>query len=63
MERGRDGEMEREMETQVNDLLASGVPPKGLDRGYALSFGGTEGLMLGRRGWFNAVTKGWFDAG
>ena len=24
-------EMERDMETRVNDLLASGVPPKGLE--------------------------------
>jgi hypothetical protein len=28
----------------------------------AFTFGGTEGLMLGRRGWFDAVTKR-FDAG
>ena len=26
------------------------------------TFGGTEGSMLGRRGWFNAVAKS-FDAG
>ena len=38
------------------EVLASGVPPKG--RGSALTFGGTEGLMLGRRGWFDALTKG-----
>ena len=45
---GRDGETD----TRVKDLLASGVPPKGL------TFGGTEGSMLGRRGWFNALSKG-----
>ena len=26
-------------------------------RGHALTFGGTEGLMLVRREWFNAVSK------
>ena len=25
------------------------------DRGYALTFGGTYGSMLGRRGWFDAL--------
>ena len=56
-ERRRDGETE----TRVKDLLASGVPPKGLEA-RAFTFGGTEGSMLGRRGWFDAVTKR-FDAG
>ena len=37
------------------------VPPKGLEA-RALTFGGTEGSMLGRRGWFDAVSKR-FDAG
>ena len=49
------------VETRVKDLLASGVPPKGLEA-RAFTFGGTEGSMLGRRGWFDAVTKR-FDAG
>ena len=44
------------METQVKDLLASEVTIKG--RGYALTFGGTEGLMVVRRELFNAVSKG-----
>ena len=38
-----------------------GNPPKGLEA-RAFTFGGTEGSMLGRRGWFNAVAKR-FDAG
>jgi hypothetical protein len=41
---------------RVKDLLASGVPPKG--RGYTLTFGGTEGSMMVRREWFDAVSKG-----
>ena len=45
------------METQVNELLDSGVTSN-RTRGYALTFGGTEGSMLGRRGWFDALTKG-----
>ena len=49
-----DGRRDREMDTQVKDLLASRVPPKG---NFALTFGGTEGLMLGRRGWFDALSK------
>ena len=47
---------ERQTDTRVKDLLASGVPPKGLEA-RAFTFGGTEGSMLGRRGWFNAVAK------
>jgi hypothetical protein len=44
------------------DLLAYGVPPKGLEA-RAFTFGGTEGSMLGRRGWFDALSKGMvFDA-
>ena len=62
----RDGETERrrdrETDTRVKDLLASGVPPKGLEA-RALTFGGTEGSMLGRRGWFDARSYGWFDFG
>ena len=38
------------------EVLASGVPPKG--RGYTLTFGGTEGLMMARRVWFDAVSNG-----
>ena len=53
----RDGEMERRAETRVNGSLASGVTSK-RTRGYALTFGGTEGSMLVRREWCNAVTKG-----
>ena len=34
-----------------------------LTRGYAFTFGGTDGSMLGRRGWLDAGSKGWFDAG
>ncbi len=49
-DRQRDGD-------RVKDLLASGVPPKGLEA-RALTFGGTEGSMLVRRGWFDAVSKG-----
>ncbi len=43
------------------DNALGGNPPKGLEAS-AFTFGGTEGLMLGRRGWFNAVAKR-FDAG
>ena len=35
------------METQVNELLDSGVTSN-RTRGYALTFGGTEGSMLGQ---------------
>ena len=49
------------MDTRVKDLLASGVPPKGLEA-RAFTFGGTEGSMLGRKGWFDAVLKR-LDAG
>ncbi len=42
---------------RVKYLLASGVPPKGLEA-HALTFGGTEGSMLGKRGWFDAFSKG-----
>ena len=45
------------MDTRVKDLLASGVPPK-RPEARTLTFGGTEGSMLGRRGWFNALSKG-----
>ena len=48
---------DRQTETRVKDLLASGVPPKGLEA-RAFTFGGTEGSMLGRRGWFDALSKG-----
>jgi len=54
-------ETERETETQVNYLLVSGVTSK-RNRGYALTFGGTEGSMLGRREWFDVVTKGMVNA-
>ena len=47
---------DRQTDTRVKDLLASGVPPKGLEA-RAFTFGGTESSMLGRRGWFNAVAK------
>ena len=30
---------------------------QGITKGYELTFGGTEGSMLGRRGWFDALTK------
>ena len=53
----RERERERETETQVNGSLASGVTSK-LTRGYTLTFGGTEGVMLVRREWFDAVSKG-----
>ena len=62
-ERWREGEMEsrtereRETDTRVKDLLASGVTSK-RTRGYTLTFGGTEGSILGRREWFDAVSKG-----
>jgi hypothetical protein len=53
---------ERQTETRVKEVLAYGVPPKGLEA-RALTFGGTEGSMLGRRGWFDARSYGWFDFG
>ena len=58
-ERERETERWRETqtETQVNDLLASEVTSK-RTRGYALTFGGTEGSTLVRREWFDAVAKG-----
>ncbi len=34
-----------------------GNPPKGLEA-RAFTFGGTEDSMLGRRGWFHALSKG-----
>jgi hypothetical protein len=37
------------------------IPPKGLEA-RAFTFGGTEGSMLGRKGWFDAVLKR-LDAG
>ena len=49
-----DGETDRD---RVKEVLASGVPPKGLEA-RALTFGGTEGSMLVRRGWFDAVSMG-----
>jgi len=49
-----DGETDRD---RVKEVLASGVPPKGLEA-RAFTFGGTEGSMLGRRGWFDALSKG-----
>jgi hypothetical protein len=52
-----DGPTDRETETRVKDLLAYGVPPKGLEA-RAFTFGGTEGSMLRRRGWFDALSKG-----
>ena len=47
---------------RVKEVLASGVTSK-RTRGYALTFGGTDGSMLGRSVWFNAESKGWYDAG
>ena len=42
---------------RVKEVLAYGVPPKGLEAR------GTEGSMLGRRGWFDALSNGMvFDA-
>ncbi len=55
-----DRQTDRQTDTRVKEVLASGVPPKGLEA-RAFTFGGTEGSMLGRRGWFNAVKKR-FDA-
>ena len=54
---------------QVEEILASWSTSK-RTRGYAFTFGGTDGFMLGRKGWFDAVLKvcltlckrGWFDA-
>ena len=68
-DRGRDGETE----TQVKDLLASGVHPKGLEarvnfwryrwfdagkKGMIRCFVKGFGLMLNRRKWFDAGSKG-----
>ena len=64
-ERQTERKTERQTDTRVKDLLASGVPPIGLSlerEACAFTFGGTDGSMLGRRGWFDAVTKR-FDAG
>ena len=66
---GRKGERQ----TQKSTFLGGSVPAKWISgpwfRGLwtmpearAFTFGGTEGSMLGRRGWFDAVTKR-FDAG
>ncbi len=60
-DRQRDRQTDRQTDTRVKEVLASGVPPKGLEA-RAFTFGGIEGSMLGRRGWFNAVAKR-FDAG
>ena len=55
-DRDTHGRSKRETETQVKDLLASGVPPKGLEA--RVNFGGNKGSMLVRREWFDAVSKG-----
>ena len=47
---------------RVKEFLASGVPPKRLEA-YTLTFGGTEGLALVRRRWFDARSYCWFDFG
>ncbi len=63
-DRQRDRETDRQTDRQRHELKTSwllGVPPKGLEA-RAFTFGGTEGSMLGRRGWFDAVTKS-FDVG
>ena len=55
-----DGPTDRETERQIHELKTSwllGVPPKGLEV-RAITFGGKEGSMLGRRGWFDALSKG-----
>ena len=63
----------RHTETQVNELLAFGVPPKGLKatclqleiqmvqcwvEGDGSMLGQKVGSMLGRRGWFDSGLKG-----
>ena len=55
-ERQRDRETERQRHELKRSWLL-GVPPKGLEA-RALTFGGTDGSMLGRRGWFDALSKG-----
>ena len=45
------------MDKKVNDLLASRATSK-RTRGYVLTFGGSEGLMQVRKGWFDGESKG-----
>ena len=40
------------------ELSLSGGKEIEITRGYALTFGGTDGSMLGRKGRFNALSKG-----
>ena len=57
METQHVGRTHRHTETRVKEVLASGVPPKGLEV-RALTFGGTEGSVRVRRGWFGDLSKG-----
>jgi hypothetical protein len=64
---GQDGITNRQRDRQMHELktslLASGVhTSKRTLEARAFTFGGTEGSMLGRRGWFDAETKR-FEAG
>ncbi len=52
---------DRQTEIELKRSWLLGVPPKGLEA-RAFTFGGTEGSMLGRKGWFDAVLKR-LDAG
>jgi hypothetical protein len=57
-----DRQTDRRTEIELKRSWLLGVPPKELEA-RALTFGGTEGSMLGRRGWFDARSYGWFDFG
>jgi hypothetical protein len=40
------------------ELSLSGRKEIEITRGYGLTFGGTDGSILGRKGWFDAFSKG-----
>ena len=53
------GRTERHTERQIHKLKTSWLLEYlQKDWRHALTFGGTEGSMLGRRGWFDASSKG-----
>ena len=58
-DRGREGRRDGRRHRQRHELKRSWLLEYlQKDRGYELTFGGTEGSMLVRREWFDAVSKG-----
>ena len=55
----REGERDGERHRRRHKLMTSWILEYlQKDRGYVLTFGGTEGSMLVRREWFDAVSNG-----